>query len=37
MPPDPYANVNLGDNGVVDKEPPDNIDKGDEDYGGINN
>jgi len=36
MPPDPCANVDLGDNGVVDEEPPDDMDEGDEDYGGIN-
>jgi len=37
MPPNPCANVDLSDNGVVDKEPPDNIDKGNKDYSGINN
>ena len=37
MPPDPRADVNLGDNSVVDKEPPDNIDKDDKDYSDINN
>ena len=36
MPPDPRADVNLGDNGVVDEEPPDDIDEDDEDYGNIN-
>ena len=37
MPPNLYANVNLSDNGVIDKEPPNNIDKGNKDYSGINN
>jgi hypothetical protein len=37
MPPNLYANVNLSDNGIIDKEPPSNIDKGNKDYGGINN
>ena len=36
MPPNPRANVNLSDNGVIDKEPPDNIDKDNKDYGNIN-
>ena len=36
MPPDPYANVNLGDNGVINKELPNNIDEGDKDHSGIN-
>ena len=36
MPPDPRADVNLGDNGVIDKEPPNNIDKDNKDYGDIN-
>jgi hypothetical protein len=36
MPPDPRANINLGDNGVIDKEPPDDIDKDNKDYGDIN-
>ena len=37
MPPDPRADVDLGDNGVVDEEPPDDIDEDDEDYSNINN
>ena len=37
MPPNPRADVNLGDNGVIDKEPPDNIDEDNKDYGDINN
>ena len=37
MPPDPYTNVNLSNNGVIDKEPPNNIDKDNKDYGDINN
>ena len=37
MPPDLRANINLGDNGVVDKELPNNIDKDNQDYGDINN
>ena len=36
MPPDPCANVDLGDNGVVDEEPPDDIDEGNKDHGGVN-
>ena len=36
MPPDLRANVNLSNNGVIDKEPPDNIDKDNKDYGDIN-
>ena len=37
MPPDPRTDVNFGDNGVIDKKPPDDIDKDNEDYGDINN
>ena len=37
MPPNPRADVNLSDNSVVDKEPPDNIDKDNKDYSNINN
>ena len=37
MPPNPYTNINLGNNSVIDKEPPNNIDKGNKDYGGVNN
>ena len=36
MPPNPCANVDFGDSGDIDKEPPDNINEGNEDYGGIN-
>ena len=34
---DPCTDVNLSDNGVVDEEPPDDIDKDDKDYSDINN
>ena len=37
MPPNLYANINLSNNSIIDKEPPDNIDKGNKDYGSINN
>ena len=37
MPPDPRADVNLSNNGIVDKEPPDNINEDNKDYGNINN
>ena len=37
MPSNLYANVNYSDNGVIDKEPPDDIDKDNKDYDGINN
>jgi hypothetical protein len=36
MPPDPRTDVNLSHNGVIDKEPPDDIDKDNKDYGDIN-
>ena len=36
MSPDLCTNVDLGDNSVVDEEPPDDINEGNEDYGGIN-
>ena len=36
MPPDPRANVNLGNNSVVDKELLNNINKGNKDYSSIN-
>ena len=36
MPPDPRINVNLSDNGVIDEEPPNNIDKDNKVYGDIN-
>ena len=35
MPPNPHTNVNLGNNGVINKELPDDIDKGN-DYSSIN-
>ena len=34
---DPCTDVNFSDNGVVDEEPPDDIDKDDKDYSDINN
>ena len=37
MPPDPRTNVNLSNNSVVDKKPPNNIDEDNEDYSNINN
>ena len=37
MPPNPRANINFGNNGVINKEPPNNIDKDNKDYGDINN
>ena len=37
MPPNLRADINLSNNGVVDKEPPDDIDEDDEDYSNINN
>ena len=37
MPPDLYANVNLSNNSIVNKEPPNNINKDNEDYSNINN
>ena len=36
MPPDPHTDVDLSNNGVVDKKPPDNIDEDNKDYGDIN-
>ena len=36
MPPNLYANVNLSNNSVIDKKPPNNIDKDNKDYGDIN-
>jgi hypothetical protein len=36
MPPDPRAEVNLSDNGVIDKEPPNDIDEDNKDYSDIN-
>ena len=37
MPPNLCANINFGDNSIINKEPPDNIDKGNKDYSSINN
>ena len=37
MPPDPRANVNLSNNGIINKEPPNNINKDNKDYSNINN
>ena len=37
MPPDPRIDVNLGDNGVIDEEPPDDIDEDNKVYSNINN
>ena len=37
MPPDLYADVNLSNNSIVNKEPPNNINKDNEDYSNINN
>ena len=37
MPPNPRANINLNNNSVVNKKPPNNIDKDNKDYSNINN
>ena len=37
MPPNPRADINLSNNGVIDKEPPNNVNKDDKDYSNINN
>ena len=37
MPPNLYANINLSNNSIINKEPPNNIDKDNKDYGDINN
>ena len=37
MSPNPRTDVNLGNNGIIDKEPPNNINKDNKDYGNINN
>ena len=37
MPPNLYTNINLSNNGIIDKKLLDNIDKGNKDYSGINN
>ena len=36
MPPDLYADVNLSNNSIVNKEPPNNINKDNKDYSNIN-
>ena len=36
MPSDPHTNVNLSNNSIIDKEPPDNINKDNKDYSDIN-
>ena len=37
MPPNPRTNINLSNNGIINKELPNNIDKDNKDYGNINN
>jgi hypothetical protein len=37
MPPNLCANIDFSNNSVIDKRPPNNIDKDDKDYGNINN
>ena len=37
MPPNLHTNINLSDNGVINKEPPNNINKDNKDYSNINN
>ena len=37
MPPNLYANINLSNNSIINKEPPNNIDKDNKDYSNINN
>ena len=37
MPPNPRANINFSNNGIIDKKLPNNIDKDNKDYGNINN
>ena len=37
MPPNLCANVNLSNNGVINKELPNNINKDNKDYSNINN
>jgi len=36
MPPNLHTNINLSDNGVINKEPPNNINKDNKDYSDIN-
>src|SRR6266567_2583199 len=36
MPPNLYTNINLSDNGVINKELPNNINKDNKDYSNIN-
>ena len=37
MPPNPRTNINLSNNGIINKELPNNIDKDNKDYSNINN
>ena len=37
MPPNLYINVNLSDNSIIDKKPPNNINEDNKDYSNINN
>ena len=37
MPPDLYANINLSNNSIINKELPNNINKDNKDYSNINN
>ena len=37
MPPNPCTNINFSNNGVIDKELPNNINKDNKDYSNINN
>ena len=37
MPLNPYTNINFGNNSIINKKPPNNIDKDNKDYSTINN
>ena len=37
MLPNPHTNINLSNNSIVDKEPPNNINEDNKDYSNINN
>ena len=37
MPPDLRVNINLGNNSIIDKKPPNNINEDNKDYSNINN
>ena len=37
MPFNPRANVNFNNNSIINKKPPNNIDKDNKDYSNINN